>query len=200
MQKLDAVNRCLKAIGVEKIAALGTGAPDATEAESVVDEITEEVLQTGWNTNTDVQVVLNPDVNGKIAPPANAAVIDLANYNANYLSTALRTDPTDGVRRLWDRKNNSWTFTGPVKADLVYIFPFDDLSFALQRYIAARSARVFQRRWLGSNAVDKFTVQEEEEAFAALIDEEGEADNLNILTGNPHCVLITSRYNQFYGT
>jgi hypothetical protein len=200
MQKLDAVNRCLRDIGVAKVTALGTGVPDASAAEDTVDEVTQEVLQTGWNCNTDVQVVLTPDVNGKIPVPANAAVVDLANYNPSYLSTALRIDPTDGVMRLWDRKANSWTFTQPVKADLVYIFPFDNLTFALQRYIAARSARVFQRRQLGSQAVDKFTMQEEMEAFASLIDEEGEADNLNILTGNPHCVLITSRYNQFYGT
>ena len=199
MQELDAVNRCLTAIGVAQVTTLGT-APDAIAAQSVVDEITQEVLSTGWNCNTDVRVTLVPDVNGKIAPPSNAIVVDLSNYNDNYLSTALRVDPTDNVMRLWDRKNNAWTFTGPVKADLVYNFPFANLSFALQRYIAARSARVFQRRWLGAKAVDGFTVQEEQEAFAALIDEEGEADNLNILTGNPHCVLITSRYNQFYGS
>jgi Tail tubular protein len=199
VQELDAVNRCLTAISSPNVTALGASA-DANAAQSVVDEITIEVLATGWNVNTDIQVILPPDVNGKIAPPSNALVVDLANYNPNFLSTSLRVDPADGITRLWDRKNNTFVFGQQVKADLVYNFPFANLSFALQRYIAARSARVFQRRWLGAGAVDKFLVQEEEETFAALIDEEGEADNLNILTGNPHCVLITSRYNQFYGT
>lgn len=198
MLKLDAVNDLLDAINLPAATALGSN-PDATAAEAKLDRVSEEVQGTGWNTNTDVGITITPDINGYITFPSNLLVADLGNYNAGFRHTSVRKHPTTGAWQLYDLRHATYVFSLPIKADLITLLDFDHLTLALQRYIAARAAREYQRSKLGAAAVDKFRIEHEQETFAALTDQEGAADNLNVLTGNAHCLRITHRYNSFFG-
>jgi len=60
LTKLDAVNRCLRAIGEARINSLDSGVPDAADAEALIDETVTEILGSGWHFNTEQYVEFEP--------------------------------------------------------------------------------------------------------------------------------------------
>lgn len=96
-------------------------------------------------------------------------------------------------------KDRTFTFDKDITCDIVWEFPFEDLTYELQAYIAAKAARKFQASELGSVAMDGFAVRNEQEAWAALQDAEAESEDSNILTDSPYAREVVRRYNVFYG-
>lgn len=196
--KLDAVNQCLGAIGETAVSSLASGVPDAEAAERVVDEITEDVLSAGWHFNTDTKVKLVRNVNGQIPVPGSVFRVDTTDVDRDR-RVAVRVDPTDGVRKLFDLDAQTFSFPKDLWVTQVHLFDYNDIPFGLRRYIAARAAAIFQQRQMGSATLDKFLEREMNKAWALCVDEESEQDDRNILTDSPHCVRITGRFNAFYG-
>ena len=77
-------------------------------------------------------------------------------------------------------------------------FDYEDLSLELQYYIAYRAARQFQETQMGSQALDTFTLRQEQDAFAALQMAEAELEDNNCLYNSATLVQMTRRYNRFY--
>jgi hypothetical protein len=202
LQKLDAVNDCLKAVTLSPVNSLTSG-PDAVKAAAHVDAVSEQVQESGWSCNTNYEFTLALEVSGKVSLPANTLVVTAKDYNPGVARVSMRRDPSDDVMRLWDVAGNTFDFgdTAPdgVVVDITYLYDFDDLPPTLQRYISARAAREYQETDLGSGAVDKFTSRKEQDALTVLLEAEAEEEDWNVLTDNAHCQLITSRYNSFYG-
>jgi hypothetical protein len=61
---------------------------------------------------------------------------------------------------------------------------WDELPHAAQQYITIRAARIYADRYLNSNAIYAYTVQDEEYARAMLIRDEERQLNNNLLWGN----------------
>ena len=78
---------------------------------------------------------------------------------------------------------------------------FADLTYTLQRYIAARAAREFQESVMSSVSLDAFTRRKEAETYAALLQDEAEREDANVLTDNKFTYKITRRKNnELFGT
>ncbi|SFZ81663.1 hypothetical protein SAMN02983003_0622 [Devosia enhydra] len=190
--RLDAINRCLDAIGESPVNSHKSGVPDAEDASRVIDRITKEVLEPGWVVNTVVKT-LSPDLDGVIKIPPNVIKVDTVGRDKR-LAVTVRND-TDGIDKLFAIKDQSFIFTAPVLTEVVYYFDIDGLPFPLQNYIAAKSARVFQESSMGSVALDSFTVRQEKEALAMLQDYEAEQEDSNVLTDSAYMRIVTGRNN-----
>ncbi len=171
--KLDAVNIMLFTIGEQPVSSLAeSGLSDVAIAKVVLAEISREVQSMGWNFNSDYEVELARDINNKIPVPGSAMRIDPSDTAKDYV---------DRGGFLWDRYNKQFTFTENVKADIVYLYDFEDIPETARYYIAIRAARIFQKRMLGDDSVEVFTEKEEQRAKANLEDAHGDSRDSNML-------------------
>ena len=195
--RLQAISRCLDAIGETPVNSPQSGVPDAETASRLIDQVTREVLQAGWSPNSAFDVKMHPDHDQIIKVPDNLLRVDTTGPSRGITVTTLRD--TDGIDKLFQVKTQSFLFTAPVWCDLVYYFDSDGLPFPLQNYIAALAARKFQRAVLGSASLDTFTSQELDEAWSMLLDYETDQEDSNCLTDSPYMRAVTGRNNALSG-
>lgn len=196
--KLKAVNRCLRAIGEAPVNSLSSGVPDAEVAMSVIDDVTEEVLEVGWHCNTRREMRLLPDINGHIAIPSEYLQVDTVGVSSR-IDVTISKDPQDGILKLFNIGDQTYVFSGPIHVDVVLRLDYDGLPLALRNYIAAKSARVFQENQMGSASLDAFTTRSETEAWAKLQDYEAEVEDANCLTDSAYMRYIRHRNSPISG-
>jgi hypothetical protein len=177
MTELEAVNTMLVTIGEQPVSSLDNlaGLQDASIAKQILSNISRAVQSKGWVFNLDLQVTYTPDANGEIVLGSNVLRIDT--------TSKVRSSTKDIVERggkLYDRENNTSVFTDSVKVDRVIVLNFDDLPEAARRYIAARSARVFHDRVVGSGELHRFFQEDEQFAWAELLEYEAEVGDYTI--------------------
>jgi hypothetical protein len=167
--ELDAVNLCLRAIGEAPVNSLSGSISDVTTARNVLKQVSHQVQEIGWIFNTEVNYPLVPDNDGAITLAANIVRVDqdMVNDSGDY-------DLVQRGTTLYDRKNRTSVFTQTIKAEVVLLFPFDELPPSARRYIALKAARVFQAGVIGSDTLAGFTERDEFEARMAFEEAEGE--------------------------
>ena len=161
--KLQAINTMLSTIGEPPINSLSAQRADSLIAQAVLDEITKEVLSYGWHFNTSVDVEMTPEQTTGFIYIADSIV-------------RVDVDPTSGYdvavrgNKLFNRKTNSFVFDQGIilKTIQIYFFDYEERPEEARRYIAIRSARVFQDRVVGSQKLHMFTQQDEVQALAKL--------------------------------
>jgi hypothetical protein len=173
--ELEAVNMMLKAIFEAPVNSLDVpGVSDAGIAKSILDETAREVLMRGWDFNTEEGVVLTPDsVTSKVPLPNNTVRADSSS------SESIRATQRGGF--LYDKTNKRYTFTAPIKCDLVYLFDWSELPEPAKWYIAVRAARKFQEATLGAEQ-GRYKKADEMDAKVLLEDAEGDTADYNILS------------------
>lgn len=162
--KLNLVNRCLQAIGEASLPGgsipsefpLGS---DTQIASSIVDDTWLEVLNRGWWFNTDIQFTLTPDGQGFIPFPETVLRIDTQDGKGRYIKRQ---------NLLYDRFEQTFTFTEPIKLDLIWATNYSDLPIAAYEYIANRSSRKFQSKVVGSPDLNNEFLLEEADALVNL--------------------------------
>ncbi len=174
--KLQAVNQMLSFIGEAPINSLAdaTGVGDVNLAESVLDEITLEVLSQGWHFNTNFDVTHEPDSNKEIVLGEVVLRIDTKVGAYGAMDVTLRGN------KLYNRAKNTFEFDDEIKTTEVVVLPWDDLPEAARRYIALRAARVFQDRSVGSPELQQTGVQEELVALASLREYDAESSDYSV--------------------
>jgi hypothetical protein len=179
--ELEAINTILSVIGESPISSLSgiSSVADAVTAQSILSEVSRQVQTKGWHFNTDKSITLSPDAySGEITIPPNCLRVDSATDDREI-------DVVNRGTKLYDRKNHTYKVNKQIKADMVVLLPFTDLPQAARHYITIKSARVFQARTVGSEALYQFTAQDEKDALIDLKKAEGITGDYNILTGNP---------------
>jgi hypothetical protein len=199
LTKLQAVNRILRANGEPRVSSLTSGATDAEEAEAVLDEVTTSVLSEGWYVNTDEGVTLSLDENDRLPVPADALRIDASDVDADK-KVVVRRRTEDSALYLWDLEDRTFTFDDGIIVDIVRDYAFEDLTHALQEYIAAFAAVVYQQGELSSVVMDAFTKDQLNAAKARALDEDAELADSNILTDSLHARSIARRHSRYSGT
>lgn len=175
MTKLEAVNICLSSIGEPSVNDLDTAGVDAQLASDIVDETARSMLLRGWYWNEEVHT-LSPDVSGNLTLPANTAKVDT-------LSIA-DLDIVQRGLRLYNKGDNTYTFTAPLEVKLTVLLPFDELPLAARDYIAARAAMTFQQRILGADKLDSDLTTRAKEAWVEIIRDDNEVADPNMLEDN----------------
>lgn len=194
LDKLEAVNRSLQAIGESRVNSLQSGLPDAAEAEVVLDEVTNEVLQVGWFENIREEVRVVPDSQtGQILVPATWYHVETTSRSRDIGKVITKVDINDGQRKLFEVDEQSFVFAQDVYIKVITALEFDDMTFPLRNYVSAKAARVFQERIMGSVSLDSFTARAESEAWAKLLDAEADIAENNALYDSPYMREITGR-------
>lgn len=177
--ELQAVNIMLSAIGEAPVNTLnGSGLPqEAVVARSTLNETSISVQSEGWNFNTQRNVRLVPDVDGNLVVPSNCVHI----YPVEPKPCPQVT--LRGTRVFNLTEGTNW-FKGPVSVDMVLLLDFNDLPQPARRYITARASRLFQQRFVGSQVLDSFVLEEETRARHDLLAYETREGNWNMLDGS----------------
>lgn len=186
MQKtsyLEAVNTCLRVVGDQPVSST-TGALPAVAAAAIatLDETSREVQQRVWHFNSEYDVELLPNQEGKIALPLNVVRVDVAD-----------TDVTQRGDFLFNRETNSYVFTSSVDAYLVRILDWDELPEAARNYIMIRAARKTQDRYNQGSGRYIYSEADEAQALLDLKDADGDSADYNLLYDNYAAFKIINR-------
>ena len=172
--KLQALNTMLSVVGEPPVNSLSAQRADSLIAQTILDEVTREVLTYGWQFNTEDDVTMTPESNtGFIYISDSTVRVDMDRSYSSY-------DIVIRGNRLFNRKNNSYVFVEPIKVIRVDLMDYDDLPEIAKRFIAIRASRIFQDRMVGSTTLHGFTAQDELGALARMSEYENEVGDYTI--------------------
>lgn len=186
MTELAAVNTMLSVIGEAPVNSLEvSGLSDVAIAKTILMESSRAVQEKGWHFNTEDNYELAVDGDGSIALPENILRVDASPEEA--------LDLVQRGNRLYDRENHTFNIGRSVKCTIVIGLPFTDLPAAARYYITIKAARMFQKRILGSDILERFTQEDEVNAMVALRDADTDVADYNLLTGSADVFMILER-------
>mgnify|MGYP000680598927 FL=1 len=191
--ELDAVNILLAAVGEAAVSSLETATTvDVTQAKNLISNINREVQQKGWHFNTEWDVVLSLDSDSRI--PLGTSVLSV--YSPTKLTTIRGRE---GSPFLYDLDNNTFIWTTSINdAVTITLLDFEDIPQTARQYITTKAARVFQEEIIGQVSAETVNRQEEAEAYADLLDDEGERSGFNIGYGTTDMYNTTKLYRKLW--
>ena len=175
INELQAVNMLLSAIGEAAVSSLETATTvDVTQAKNLLSNINREVQQKGWHFNTEWDVILSLDSDSRI--PLGTSILSI--YSPTKLTTIRGRE---GSPFLYDLDKNTFTWGDSVNdAVTITLLDFEDIPQTARQYITTKAARIFQEEIIGQVSAEAVNRQEEVEAYADLMDDEGERSGFNV--------------------
>ena len=179
---LDAVNICLENIGEAPVDTLDNEQiQDARVAQRTVLEVHKEGQTRGWTWNTEYNYPFSRDTfEGVIKVPEQVIGFSVNRYQYNGRFQLRGTQVYDLLKRTFQIDE---TIT-QLEADVIWLLSFDEVPEAFNRWATIRAARIFSDRALGSEALFKYTMEDEKDAQAELERIELEQEQANMLTGS----------------
>ena len=193
VNELEAVNMLLAAVGEAAVSSLETATTvDVTQAKNLLSNINREVQQKGWHFNTEWDVVLSLDSDSRI--PLGTTVLSI--YSPTKMTTIRGRE---GSPFLYDLDNNTFTWTASVNdAVTITLLDFEDIPQTARQYITTKAARIFQEEIIGQVSAETVNRQEETEAYADLLDDEGERSGFNVGYGTRDMYNTTKLYRKLW--
>jgi len=191
--ELEAVNAMLRAIGESAVSTLeNVTTVDVTTAKNILSDVNREVQQKGWHFNTEWDVTLTLDSDNRL-PVGN-------NVMSVYSPTKLLTmRGRSGSMFVYDLDNNTFTWSSSITdAVVIKLLDFEDLPQTARQYITAKASRIFQSEVVGQVAAEEVNRQEEVEAYADLMDDEGERSGYNVGWGTLDMQNTTKVYRKLW--
>ena len=191
VNELEAVNMLLAAVGEAAVSSLETATTvDVTQAKNLLSNINREVQQKGWHFNTEWDVVLSLDSDSRI--PLGTTVLSI--YSPTKMTTIRGRE---GSPFLYDLDNNTFTWTTSINdAVTITLLDFEDIPQTARQYITTKAARIFQEEIIGQVSAEAVNRQEEVEAYADLLDDEGERSGYNVGYGTRDMYNTTKLYRK----
>jgi hypothetical protein len=191
VNELEAVNMLLAAVGEAAVSSLETATTvDVTQAKNLLSNINREVQQKGWHFNTEWDVVLSLDSDNRI--PLGTTVLSI--YSPTKMTTIRGRE---GSPFLYDLNNNTFTWTASINdAVTITLLDFEDIPQTARQYITTKAARIFQEEIIGQVSAEAVNRQEEVEAYADLLDDEGERSGFNVGYGTRDMYNTTKLYRK----
>jgi len=191
VNELEAVNMLLAAVGEAAVSSLETATTvDVTQAKNLLSNINREVQQKGWHFNTEWDVVLSLDSDSRI--PLGTTVLSI--YSPTKMTTIRGRE---GSPFLYDLDNNTFTWTSSINdAVTITLLDFEDIPQTARQYITTKAARIFQEEIIGQVSAETVNRQEETEAYADLLDDEGERSGFNVGYGTRDMYNTTKLYRK----
>ena len=191
VNELEAVNMLLAAVGEAAVSSLETATTvDVTQAKNLLSNINREAQQKGWHFNTEWDVVLSLDSDSRI--PLGTTVLSV--YSPTKMTTIRGRE---GSPFLYDLDNNTFTWTTSINdAVTITLLDFEDIPQTARQYITTKAARIFQEEIVGQVSAEAVNRQEEVEAYADLLDDEGERSGYNVGYGTRDMYNTTKLYRK----
>jgi hypothetical protein len=178
---LDAVNVCLENIGEQPVDSLeNEQIQDARIAQRTLLEIHKEGQTKGWSWNTEYNYPFLKDAKtNQIEVPEQVVEFSIDRYQYNGRFQLRGTKVYDLLNRTFILDE---TITG-LQADVIWLLSWDEVPEAYNRWVTVRAARIFSDRSLGSEALFKYTLKDEQDAQAELARVELQQEAPNLLSG-----------------
>lgn len=174
--ELEAVNFLLLSIGEQPINDLYvTGVSEVSIARSLIHQVSRQVQANGMSFNTEYGYILPVSTEQEIIVPSNTLKVDASDTSRNIVRRG---------KKLYDIDNHSYTFEESLEVDIVFFIEFDNLPQTVRDYIITKSARMFQSKVVGSQALYAFSEVDEQQAFITMMRAENDTQDLNILTNS----------------
>lgn len=190
--KLNAVNVMLGNIGESPVADIDVPSlslpVSAQTAITVLDEVSRDVQSEGWHFNTVNKLTLSPNVSDEIVLAADILHVDTLDSQQDVVQ---RGD------KLFDRGENTYTFTKDVDVTATYLLDFTELHEQARRYITLKASRIFQTRVVGSQELEQQILREELKARQNLEEADGLGSDRTIFDNYDvaSCVGINRNYD-----
>tara|TARA_R110000782_G_scaffold262330_1_gene354324 strand:- start:531 stop:1121 length:591 start_codon:yes stop_codon:yes gene_type:complete len=172
--KLEAVNTMLSTIGespVTQITVTSSLPISAVTAITVLDEVNREVQSEGWHFNTVNKQTLSPNGSNEIVLTDDVMHVDSLDNSKDLVQRG---------SKLFNRTDNTFTFTGNIDVRLMSLLDFTDLPEQARRYITLKGSRVFQTRTVGSQELEQQILRDELKARYTLEEMDGQGADRTI--------------------
>ena len=164
--ELDAVNQILSSVGQAPVTTLDLKNPEVAIALTTLREVNKQVQSDGWAFNTECDYEFTPDTTTKhIKYSDNILALDLSKYNYQDKYNPIRREG-----KFYDKYAHTYEWDDKVKADVTWLFDFDDVPPAIQYYIVARAARLAAVKIVGEPNVVKLLEEQEVQTRASAIE------------------------------
>jgi len=173
--QLSAVNSMLSTIGEAPVNSLSSGLVDAETAESVLNEVSRDVQSLGWNFNSESNYTVAADSDGYVVLPTEVVrADDVVKYRSS------KNEYVQRGNRMYDKVNHTFNIGSSLTLNVVVLLAFDQLPEVARRFITVKASRLFQERVVGSDTLSTMNRADEEQAFLALKEMEGDNGDYNI--------------------
>lgn len=125
LTKLEAVNEIISLVQLP-INTFNVKTANVLAAEHDLDIATRRSQQSGFEYNSERQVVLSPNSDNQIVIESNVISVDSSNINENYVILN---------SKLYNKDKKTFTFTSDVKVDLIKYYEFEELPELLKWYV-----------------------------------------------------------------
>ena len=164
--QLDAVNRVLMRLGGLQTtqAQLDNEEGKISTPGLILDFLTRNnkiLQQRGWHFNTEVKK-LSPDVNNEIPVPTSVAgqTGSPAILSIDTVGSSRGTDVINKNGKLFDLKNNTFTFSSELEVAIVYTADLGQLPEEVTDYLVAKTAMDYNRSYKQAGALDQALAME----------------------------------------
>jgi hypothetical protein len=179
---LEAVNVLLANIGEAPVGTLEDEQnAEAGVAERTILELHKEGQTRGWSWNIEEGYRFVRDVStDEIVVPAN-----VVSFSVDRFQWAGRFQLRG--QRVYDKENRTYELVDIpyLEADVILLLSWNECPEAYNRWVVARSSRVFSERVLASDVVSQSTAEQEGRAWAELLRVENDQQQPNVLTAGP---------------
>lgn len=175
---LDAVNVVLMNIGEQPVSTLeNQQVLEARTAEATILEVHKEGQTRGWSWNSEAAYPFTRNASGEIVLPPNVVSWqpDPYEFEHRYQLRGLR---------VYDKETRSYQLqVTQLKADVVWLLPWNECPEAFNRWSLIRAARVFSARTIGDVTGVQYTQLDEQQALIELLRVENIQEAPNMITG-----------------
>ncbi len=175
---LDAVNILLANIGEQPVSTLeDQQVLEARSAEDTVLEFHKEGQTRGWSWNTERDYPFARNGGGEMVVPANVVSWQPDPYQFQHRYQLRGQRVYDKLRRTYQIED------AELRADVIWLLPWDECPEAYNRWTLVRAARVFSARTVGDVAGVQYTQLDEQQALIELLRVENAQEAPNMITG-----------------
>ena len=126
---LDAVNRVLQMLGEAPVNSLQGQFGLAKQAEDSLNDVSRTIQTEGWSFNTDLEKKLERNSSNEIELSSNVSRVVVDNLEYPDIDVVQRGN------KLYDRRNNRYTFDADLIVDMTTILEWDLLPEHARQYI-----------------------------------------------------------------
>jgi len=173
--ELSAVNTILGSLGQTPVTVLDFENPEINLVYRTLQDTNNQCQAEGWVFNTEREYPLVPDQDGEIEIPQNVLQMDLSYSEGPWMDVVKRNG------KLYDKLAHTYTFTRPIKADIVWKFAFEDLPHPFKQYITYRAARICVSQLMGDKELYSLLQEREGVARAVCMEYECNQGDYNFL-------------------
>ena len=177
--ELSAVNSILGSIGQSPVTTLEFENPEISFVYQLLSECNRDVQNEGWVFNREDHYPLKPDADNEITFPANILRLDVWDNAFDRTTNVIKRDG-----KLYDKYRHSFKFEKPIEADIVWLFPFEDLPPVFKRYITYKASGRAATQLVANKELVTLLAAQEVQARAACVEYECNQGDYTML-GNP---------------